>query len=42
MRVPIDVRRWLESECVKNLTSLSSQMTLILRDKMDQDKASAA
>lgn len=34
VRLPADVKAWLENECAKNLTSYSSQMTLILRDRM--------
>jgi hypothetical protein len=41
VRLPVDVRQWLEVQCVKNLTSLSSQLTLICRDRMsDHEKAS--
>ena len=36
LRVPVDVRRWLEQECARNTTSLSAQVTIILRDRMVQ------
>lgn len=39
VRVPSEVKRWLESECDRNLTSFSSQVTLILRARMDQERA---
>jgi len=41
VRLPTDVKRWLESECSRNLTSFSSQLTLILRDRMDVQKVGA-
>jgi len=42
VRLPPDVQRWLKEQCSRNLTSCSSQFTIILRDKMgDQGKAGA-
>jgi hypothetical protein len=42
VRLPSDVKAWLQAECAKNLTSYSSQVTIVLRDKMGaQQKAEA-
>lgn len=42
LRVPVDVRRWLEQQCARNTTSLSAEVTIILRARMDlQEKAGA-
>lgn len=42
VRLPLDVQQWLKEQCAHNLTSYSSQLTLILRDKMsDQERARA-
>lgn len=35
VRVPVDVRQWLEQECARNTTSLSAQIVIILRARMD-------
>lgn len=36
VRLPPDVKRWLTTLCNRNLTSYSSQLTIILRAKMDR------
>ena len=38
VRLPGDVKQWLEGECARNLTSYSSQVTLILRARMDRQE----
>ena len=41
VRVPADVKQWLEDECARNLTSFSSQVTLILRARMERQEGAA-
>ena len=36
VRVPTNVKQWLEAQCVKNLTSYSSEITFTLRARMDR------
>jgi hypothetical protein len=41
IRVPGEVKRWLEGECTRNLTSFSSEVTLTLRARMDAESGKA-
>jgi hypothetical protein len=41
VRVPGDVKRWLEDECARNLTSFSSEVTLSLRARMAEQGSKA-
>jgi len=41
VRVPGDVKEWLERECTKNLTSYSSEVTLTLRARMERQEEAA-
>jgi hypothetical protein len=42
IRVPGEVKRWLEGECARNLTSFSFEVTLTLRARMDAESGTAA
>jgi hypothetical protein len=35
IRIPPDVKSWLEQEAARNLRSMSAEIVIILRDKME-------
>jgi len=41
IRVPGDVKEWLNRECARNLTSFSSEVTLTLRARMERQEEAA-
>jgi hypothetical protein len=42
LRLPSDVKAWLEREAARNLRSQNSEIIRSLRDRMDQDRERAA
>jgi hypothetical protein len=42
VRLPGDVKRWLEDTCAHNLTSYSSEVTMTLRARMDAESEKVA
>lgn len=36
IRVPVDVKRWLEAQAAKNLRSMNAEVVVSLRDRMER------
>jgi hypothetical protein len=41
IRVPVDLKRWIEAQAARNVSPQSSEIIRILRARMDADQAKA-